>query len=279
MSQQILAKVIAHQEVARYHYRLTLLAPEVAVTAQAGQYVHVLTRSTQNYDPLLRRAFSILNAENGAIEILYRVEGRGTALLAALTSGATVDIIGPLGLPFAPLTACSLLVGGGVGVPPLAMLAAQYHKVKPSSPASPISLTALIGARSQAEIICREDFERYGVPVEVATDDGREGHHGRVTDLLQKQLQQVTQDLADVTVFACGPLAMLRAVADLTARYGVRCQVSLEENMPCGLGVCNGCVVPVVDAGDDYGNYRRVCVDGPVMWANEVAWGHGAGAC
>jgi len=175
-------------------------------------------------------------------------------------------------VPFALLAPHALLVGGGVGVPPLSMLASQYA-VNPSLDQQH-HVVALIGARTKNELLCLGDFERYGVEYEVATDDGSAGCHGLVTHLLEKRLRHDQRDTELPTVYSCGPLPMLRSVAALCERYHVACQVSLEENMPCGVGVCNGCVVPVTGAGDDYGRYRRICVEGPVLWAHEVDWSH-----
>jgi dihydroorotate dehydrogenase electron transfer subunit len=169
-------------------------------------------------------------------------------------------------VPFTAPARRNLLVGGGVGVPPMAMLAAQHRT------GAATSMTALIGARSQEELICLQDFERARVPVHIATDDGSAGVYGRVTDLLEPMLAESAPGQERPLVYACGPLPMLRAVAQLCAAHDAPCQVSLEECMPCGVGVCNGCVVPVREASDDYGLYRRVCVEGPVMWANEVSW-------
>lgn len=269
MTSSLECEILTHREVAPRHYRMTLAAPAIAALARPGHYVHVLPRTATSYDPLLRRAFSILKSHAGVIEILYRIEGRGTAQMARLMPGDILDLLGPLGRPFAPPESQTILVGGGVGVPPMAMLA---------SICDPHQTRALIGARSQKEIICREDFQQYGIPVAMATDDGSAGHHGRVTDLLEQALRETAARQSKPTVYACGPLPMLRAVAALARKYDVRCQVSLEENMPCGVGVCNGCVVPVVGAGDDYGSYRRICVDGPVLWADQVDWAHYGGS-
>ena len=183
--------------------------------------------------------------------------------MARWQEGDVVDVIGPLGNGFTSLPAApqrAILVGGGVGVPPMAMLASQRQVAQ--------KVIALVGARSSSEIICREDFARWAVPLRIATDDGSEGHHGFVTALLEDELGRSS----DAVVFTCGPLPMLRAVATICQRFNVKCQVSLEENMPCGVGVCNGCVVAVNGAGDDYGRYRRVCVEGPVLWAHEIDW-------
>ena len=272
-------RIIRHAQVAPKHFRMTLGAPEIARVALPGQFVHILTREATSTDPLLRRAFSIMAAENETIEILYRVEGKGTHLMSQWQPRQQIDVIGPLGTPFAADRQHALLVGGGVGIPPMVMLAAARHQAKGPGEIEILQTTvALLGARSHEELICREDFARYQVLVEVATDDGSTGHQGYVTDLLKKHLEQAHQQAVLPTVFACGPLPMLQAVASLCAHWRAPCQVSLEENMPCGVGVCNGCVVPVRGAGDEYGRYRRICVDGPVLWANEVDWSHYAGA-
>ena len=260
---QFLAPIIAHEEVAPLHFRMRLEAPQLAREALAGQFVHVLPRDGSLSDPLLRRAFSILSVEGDTFELLYRVMGRGTRQMSSWAVGQQVDVIGPLGRPFAPLAAHSILVGGGVGVPPMAMLAARTERKQ---------VTALIGARNADDVLCREDFERLNVPCEVATQDGSLGHHGLITDLLEHHLQQAVKE--DTAVYTCGPLPMLRAVAALCERFAIPCQVSLEENMPCGVGICNGCVAPVIGGGDDYSRYRRICIDGPVCWAHEIDWTH-----
>ncbi len=320
---QCLARVVSNSEVVPGHYRLRLEASEIANSARAGQFVHILPRlgatSGATYDPLLRRAFSILSCQDTTFDILFRVQGRGTAALGRCQSGDTLDILGPLGKPFfmphigeaqalqagmaisahikANAAPRALLVGGGVGVPPLAMLASQINEVQASTTAtarttatSPAgAVTALIGARSRAEVLCLDDFARCNTPVEVATDDGTLGTPGLVTQLLKSHLERdhridseremsgmekvdACGESKNSIVYACGPLPMLRAVAAICEAHAIPCQVSLEENMPCGVGVCNGCVVRVAQADDEYGHYRRVCVDGPVMWAHEIAW-------
>jgi len=259
---RIIATVTEHREVAPQHFKLRLAIGELAGTIHAGQFVHVLSRSATVSDPLLRRAFSIMSVGADSIEVLFRIVGQGTAWLSQLTVGAQVDLLLPLGKPFAPLAADSILVGGGVGVPPLVMLASTRNEEQ---------VRAIVGARTANDLIGLPEFETFGVSVEVSTDDGSAGHHGRVTDLLEPHLQTAG---TKPTVYTCGPFAMLKAVATMCQKYEARCQVSLEENMPCGVGICNGCVVPVNGAGDDYGRYRRICVDGPVVWADEIDWNH-----
>ena len=223
-----------------------------------------------------------MSIERDTLTILYRIEGRGTALLSTRQVGEMVDFLGPLGKPFAAPLQRAILVGGGVGVPPLLMLAQQVRQEKNANHKA-TEMTMLLGARSREDVLCLADFERLEVEVEVATEDGSVGERGRVTQLLQRHLMCLTTGETEnavvqsdfrsgVTVYACGPILMLKAVAALCEQHRVACQVSLEENMPCGVGVCNGCVVPVAEPQNEYSLYRRICVDGPVMWANELSW-------
>lgn len=283
-TQRCKAPIIAHVEVAPGYWQLKLHCPFIAEAGRPGQFVHILPPRA-GFDPFLRRAFSIFKTDPDAIEVLYRAAGKGTTLLSSARVGDDIDLIGPLGQPFEVHQRDIILVGGGIGVPPLVFLA-QHQLNQPSSSQScraefPLSPIAFIGARSRNDVIGREEFQNLKVPLQIATDDGSAGHHGLVTDLLRGHLQSLPPSNANQqgqpqspTVYSCGPWPMLRAVAQLCAEFKVPCQVSLEENMPCGIGVCNGCVVPVLQAGDDYGLFRRICVEGPVLWSHEVQWDH-----
>ncbi|MBW3634891.1 MAG: dihydroorotate dehydrogenase electron transfer subunit [Armatimonadetes bacterium] len=269
----MLAPLVAIKTVAPLHFQMSLLAPVIASRALAGQFVHVLPRNAGASDPFLRRAFSIMATRGDEIDILFRVEGRGTRQLSMLRVGDNLDVLGPLGRPFDlslfhvkhPLPA--ILVGGGVGVPPLVFLAQTLH-------ARRITPLTLIGARTASDVVGEGEFSAVGVETRLATDDGSVGHHGRVTHLLEQAMGKLP-DGSRAVIYACGPYPMLQAVATVAARYGAPCQVSLEENMPCGIGVCNGCVVamkPKQNEGD-YGRYRRICLEGPALWAHEIEWG------
>jgi dihydroorotate dehydrogenase electron transfer subunit len=265
------ARVLAKREVAPRHFALTLSNNELASTARAGQFIHVLPHSREDerdeswsFDPLLRRAFSIMDAQGDEFEVLFRVEGRGTRSLARAEVGEYLDILGPLGNGFslAQATKSAILVGGGVGVPPMVFTARSLHE-------RGIEARMLLGARSAADVLCENRF----TSLQIATDDGSRGHHGRVGDLLEQALERGLPD----AVFACGPYPMLRAIARICEARKVNCEVSLEENMPCGIGVCNGCVVPMraseqVLEGDDYGRFRRICVHGPACDARDIDW-------
>ena len=169
------------------------------------------------------------------------------------------------------------LVGGGIGVPPLVFLAEKnYHKK--ISVSRETRVEAFIGARSAEDVVEEATLLAATDAVTIATQDGSAGEQGLVTVPLERRLRELTVGAGDggrggISVCACGPWPMLRAVAQLCAVYGVRCQVSMEENMPCGIGVCNGCVVPMLNASDEYGRFQRICVEGPVMDAAQVDWG------
>lgn len=265
------ARILAKREVAPRHFALTLVNSEIARAARPGQFVHVLPHPRENeeelgwsFDPLLRRAFSIMDTHGEEFEVLFRVEGRGTLSLSRAQIGEWLDLVGPLGNGFSldKATRSAVLVGGGVGVPPM-VFADRILRERG------IETRMLLGARSSGDVLCEDHF-----PVlAVATDDGSRGHHGRVGDLLERALESALPD----DVFACGPYPMLRAVARICEEKGVPCEVSLEENMPCGIGVCNGCVVPMRAVentleGDDYGRYRRICVHGPACDARSIDW-------
>lgn len=178
----------------------------------------------------LRRPISIceVDREQGSIRILFDVRGEGTRVMAQMKEGDLIDVMGPLGNGFALLEPQkkAVVVGGGIGVPPMLQTAKHYGS----------NATAILGFRDKDKIVLTEDFERSGIRVMLATDDGSAGHHGLVTDLLKVRLEEEKPDI----VYACGPKVMLKFVARMCAEYNVRCQVSLEERMACGVGACLG---------------------------------------
>ncbi len=268
---QIEVKIIEH-EVSGTFCRLVMDAPEIAQAANPGQFVHVLCGGS--YDPLLRRPFSIYQAdpESGKVAILYEIRGRGTALLAEKRPGEALDVLGPLGNGFRlPISGdrSVLLVGGGIGAPPLYFLAQKIgEKVGRNC------MAYHMGAQTRDKHVCMEDFQGLceGFDVQkkyfTATDDGSCGHHGFVTQTLKEHFAEVSWTVP--IVYACGPIPMLKAVAGLAQEYGAECQVSLEAKMACGVGACMGCVIKVKD-GDGF-RYVRVCHEGPVFDAAEVVW-------
>ena len=221
---------------------------------------------------LLPRPFSFLAVADDRCVFLSRAVGPGTRALAGVAEGSELELLGPLGQGF-DLTAVAvgevILVGGGVGVPPLVHAAAEL---------APLTGTALIGAARGEFLLCEQEFAALGWQVQLATDDGSRGHHGFVTELLEQELAHGTGQAAAgrgaqrPTVLACGPHAMLRRCAELAAETGAACQVALEEPMACGFGVCLGCAIRVHTPHPADPAYALVCRDGPVFPADQVLW-------
>lgn len=261
--EQFVARVAAQHAVADEHLELILEPHPVFERTAPGQFINVSVSGADRFDPLLRRPFSLYRRfPDGSHSLLYRTVGRGTRILSRLQKGDTLDIIGPLGKGFSLLPGSRpVLVGGGVGVPPL-FLWAQKVLIHQGD------VRAILGFNEARLAICHNDMAELGIQVEVTTVDGSLGRQGLVTDALEPLLQAGEID----AIYACGPYPMLAAVASMAKRYGVPAQLALEEWMGCGVGACLSCVVPIRTA-DGSTEYQRVCKEGPVFPAEEVYFG------
>lgn len=260
-------RVLANRVVAPEHKLLTVATREIGRRAQAGQFAQIRVPGGAVFLP---RPFSFLAAGDDRCTFLSRAIGPGTRALARLAEGSELDLLGPLGHGFDLAAAAAgevILVGGGVGVPPLVHAAAEL---------APLTGTALIGAAGAEFLLCEAEFADFGWQVQVATDDGSRGHHGVVTELLEQTLESVTaRSELPATVLACGPHPMLHRCAEVAAATGDACQVALEEPMACGFGVCLGCAIRVHTPNSDDpagATYALVCRDGPVFPAEHVRW-------
>jgi dihydroorotate dehydrogenase electron transfer subunit len=248
--------------------RLTLLAPAIAESAHAGQFVMV--KASKDFGPpILRRPFSIHQATaNGRLQILFKIIGKGTAFLSTRQVGETLSLVGPLGrgfkLPSQPANIC--IIGGGMGIAPLFYLTKQLLRSNTEHKA----IKVFLGAATANEITAlQKDFATLGVPVFIATDDGSSGHHGLVTELLNDNLAQDE----NWQVYSCGPHPMMKAIAGYCSTRKWVCQVSLETLMACGVAACLGCAIRGSgQAADNSKPYLHVCKEGPVFEAGEVAW-------
>jgi len=277
------AEVLAHERFAGDQFVLTLKAPKCAQAATPGSFVHL---SCDDQVPM-RRPLSIMRAhpERGSIEVLYKIVGPGLAALAARRVGESINALGPIGNGFVahrerPRT---LLVGGGVGIPPMVFLAERLRE-DAAGTWQPLVLmgseipfpfrarpsTILVPGMPDGVIACMPLLDEWGIPSRLTSLAGYAGcYEGYVTDLAAAWLGSLDRAaLAEVEMFACGPTPMLKAVAVVARRYGVPCQVSLEEFMACAVGGCAGCAVQVVTPAGPA--MKRVCVDGPVFEAKTV---------
>jgi dihydroorotate dehydrogenase electron transfer subunit len=269
MPTDVEAEVLWNRRPSPDHNVLALSAPAIAAAVQPGQFVMVKTSDDQ--DPLLRRPFSvfeIIRDDRGTatgLTILSKRVGPGTARLYAARAGQRFACLGPLGRPFTlvapPVEAW--MVAGGVGLAPFAMLAECLVERR-------CAMTLFYGARRADELVAVAPFERLGVRVVLATEDGSCGARGFVTAPLAGELQKRPLD-APVMVYACGPEPMLRAASELAAAHGRPSQLAMERVMGCGMGGCFSCVVRV-RAGEGRTHYVRSCIEGPVFRGEDVVW-------
>jgi dihydroorotate dehydrogenase electron transfer subunit len=277
------AKILSHQAFAGRQYVLRLAAPQVASRATAGSFVHMVV------DPSIpmRRPLSIMRVDRAAgwIELLYKIHGHGLMHLASRRVGDRVNLMGPIGQGFTPHVERprALLIGGGVGIPPMVFLADTLRE-RAAEGFRPLAIlgselpfpfrarpsTILVPGLPDGVIACMPLLDDWGVPSRLTTKSGFAGcHDGYVTDLARLWLARLdAATLAQVEIFSCGPTPMLQAVAALAREFGLPCQVSLEEFMACAVGGCAGCTVEVQTPTGPA--MKRVCVDGPVFEASTV---------
>jgi dihydroorotate dehydrogenase electron transfer subunit len=245
-------------------FRLSFLSKEIAREARPGQFVMI--RAKRFSEPLLARPFSIHRLEGNRVDLLIRAAGPGTRHLCGLSPGEVLETKGPLGRGFRlDSERDSILVAGGIGVAPMFFLAQRLMQKKRSKAVVPPRV--LIGAGSKKELLGLREFKEMGLRVQAATEDGSFGRQGLVTELLKGL---AARGIERAVIYTCGPPKMLRAVASWAAAGNVPCQVSLEARMACGMGACLGCsVARPLESGP---GYAKVCQDGPVFEAQEVAW-------
>ena len=277
------AEVLAHERFAGDQFILTLKAPKCARAATPGSFVHL---SCDEQVPM-RRPLSIMRAhpERGSIEVLYKIVGPGLGALAARRVGESINALGPIGNGFVPHRERprTLLVGGGVGIPPMVFLAGRLREDS-ATPWQPLVLmgsevpfpfrarpsTILVPGMPDGVIACMPLLDEWGIPSRLTSLAGYAGcHEGYVTELAATWLASLDRAaLSEVEMFACGPTPMLKAAAAVARRFGIACQMSLEEFMACAVGGCAGCAVKVMTPNGPA--MKRVCVDGPVFDAKAV---------
>jgi dihydroorotate dehydrogenase electron transfer subunit len=251
-------QIVSNERDTDLYFRLVVRAPRIASLVQPGQFAHVRILPLKH--ALLRRPFSIFQASADILSILYKAVGQGTELLSRMQPGEELGMIGPLGHGFTvpqPGGETPLLVAGGYGMAALYLLAQR----------SPQKGIVFVGGRRRVDILCEEEFKALGWEVRVTTEDGSHGEKGLVTHALQAELGRRAPGRK---LFACGPTPMLKAVGQLAAEFNLPAELSLDEHMCCGVGVCLTCVIPVKTGGS--WEYQRTCTEGPVFDAKQVAW-------
>ncbi|MDE5862102.1 MAG: dihydroorotate dehydrogenase electron transfer subunit [Ruminococcus sp.] len=243
--------ILDKKSIAREIYSFVISCPEVTEIATAGQFVHI---RTGNFT--LRRPVSIcgIDRKNGTLRIVFEVRGAGTEEISRLNKGDLIDMLAPLGHGFTINQDFKkvILIGGGIGTPPMMSLAGIYGE----------KATVITGFQNAGAVILQEDFRKTGAEVILCTDDGSTGIHGFVTQPFTETVKS-----ADA-VYACGPMPMLKSIAGICNENNVFCEISLEERMACGIGACLGCACRTVRNDEEY--FAHVCKDGPVFNAKEV---------
>jgi len=275
------AEVLSNAAHPGEQHILQLRAPEIARRAQPGAFVHLRCAPSI----AMRRPMSIMraNARAGTIDMLFKAHGVGTAELAQRVPGETISVLGPIGLPFklAGFRKRPLLIGGGVGIPPMVYLADHLRRIAGSVPfvvmgseiPFPFKLrpsAILVPGMPPGVIGTMPLLEDWGIAARLASRQGYVGcFEGLVTELASAWIDAMgPAALAEIEIFACGPTPMLKAVQSLAARYGLPAQISLEEYMACAVGGCAGCTVRIHTPSGPA--MKRVCVDGPVFEASTV---------
>lgn len=253
-------RIVGHEEIGAGYRYLSFEAPEMAAETEPGQFVHVRVPGLES--TALRRPFSVFDADDGIVTVLYKTVGRGTALLNGARPGDMLEVMGPLGHGFpAKCGGVALLVGGGFGVAPLHFLA---KRLIASGAADAVKL--FVGGRTASDLLAIDRFEKLGVEVSVTTNDGSAGVKGFAVVPLDEELRRLREKGAAFELFTCGPDGLLKAVSDRAVSLGVPGWISMDRHMVCGVGACYACIQRTVRGNS------RCCIEGPVFAAADLVW-------
>ncbi len=249
-------KLVKKEQLKEDIFKFSVEAGEIAKSAKPGQFLEI--RVTEEIEPLLRRPISIYNVEGNIVEFIFQIKGKGTEILSKRKEGEEVDILGPLGQGTFKFEGKKniAIIGGGIGTFPLYKLAKEAKKQA--------KINMYLGFRNKDFVVLEEEFKKVSDKLILTTDDGSYGEKGFAINFLKEDIEKEEID----GIYACGPLPMLKAVQALAKETKIPCQISLEERMGCGIGVCLGCAVKV-NAGEET-VYTHVCKAGPVFDSNVV---------
>ena len=261
MPKKELAKLLKKEQLKPDIFKISLEAPEIVADAKPGNFIEI--RVTNQIEPFLRRPISIYNMdkEKGILEMIFQVKGKGTKILSEKKEGEMIDILGPLGFGTFEYKSYNNLaiIGGGIGVFPLYELAKEAK-------AENKKVNTYLGFRSEEFVVLEDEFKKMSDELILTTDDGSYAKKGFAINYLEKDIEEGKVD----SIYACGPLPMLKAVQKLAIEKEIPCQISLEERMACGMGVCLGCAVKKAESPKEQPEYWHVCKAGPVFNAKEV---------
>ena len=253
MGKKVICELLKKEEIADGIFKFSVKAPEIADSAKAGQFLEI--KVSKYAEPFLRRPISIFNIrkDEGIVEFIFQVKRRGTTLLSEFEVGDKIDIMGPLGFGTFDVDTkykSVAIIGGGIGVFPLYELTKELK--------DKTSINVYLGFRNKDLVTCEKEFEAIGLnKLVVTTDDGSYKEKGFAIDFMKQDIKEHMVD----KIFACGPLPMLKAVREFANKEKIPCQISLEENMGCGIGACLGCAVKVISGKEE--RYGHVCKEGP----------------
>ncbi|TYQ13307.1 UNVERIFIED_CONTAM: dihydroorotate dehydrogenase electron transfer subunit [Acetivibrio alkalicellulosi] len=257
MSKVLKEKVERVEKLAESIYKMTIKSEYITQKAVPGQFVNV--KCSEGINALLRRPISICNVDvkNETLDIVFQIKGIGTEYLSQKRIGSQVDLIAPLGKPFDTSDNYKniAVVGGGIGVFPLLYLLNKMNTAKKST---------FLGFRNSNYAVLQDEFKEASDKLFISTDDGSEGYKGLITDILEKELESIKYDI----IYTCGPTPMIKKVVDIAKKNNIKCQVSLEQRMGCGIGACLVCACKT--GNNENWKYSHVCKDGPVFWSSEV---------
>ena len=261
MPKQILAELLRKEQIVKDVYKFTIKAEEIVKLARPGNFIEI--RVINQTEPFLRRPISIYNLdiEKGILEFIFQVKGKGTQILAQRNIGEKIDIIGPLGYGTFKIGDKTnvAIIGGGIGIFPLYELAKEIKNQEKR-------VKAYLGFRSKDLVMLENEFTKVTDNLIITTDDGTYGKKGYAIDYLIEDMKKEKYEC----IYACGPLPMLKSVQEYANKNNIECQISLEEKMGCGLGVCLGCAVKTARSSKDSPQYFQVCKGGPVFNAKDV---------
>lgn len=261
MAELILAELVKKQQLKPDIFKFSVKAPNIVKDAKPGNFIEI--RISNQLDPFLRRPISIhnLDKENGILEFIFQVKGKGTEILAKKEEGEQIDIIGPIGYGVFKYDNYEkiAIIGGGIGTFPLYELAKCAKKDNKK-------VNIYLGFRNKDFVVLEDEFREQSDEFILTTDDGSYAEKGFAINYLEKDIEAGKID----AIYACGPLPMLKAVRKLAIEKEIPCQISLEEKMACGLGVCLGCAVKTAASPKEAPEYWHVCKAGPVFQAKDV---------